>query len=133
MEQQLFTIELTVRDYECDIQGIVNNAVYQHYLEHARHVYLKSKGVDFAALALKGINLVVIRVELDYKYPLKSGEDFIVTAKMVRESPLKFAFIQEIFRKTDQKLILKGKVYGTALNETGRPKIPQELDVLLTE
>ena len=29
-----FEIEMQVRDYECDIQGIVNNAVYQNYLEH---------------------------------------------------------------------------------------------------
>ena len=25
-------IEIKVRDYECDMQGIVNNANYQHYI-----------------------------------------------------------------------------------------------------
>ncbi|NLI24182.1 MAG: acyl-CoA thioesterase, partial [Bacteroidales bacterium] len=30
-----FELEMEVRDYECDIQGIVNNAVYMNYLEHA--------------------------------------------------------------------------------------------------
>ncbi len=57
----------SVRDYECDLQGVVNNAVYQNYLEHARHVFLKEQGIDFAALAREGVNLVVIRAELDYK------------------------------------------------------------------
>ena len=37
MEKVLFRHEMKVRDYECDIQGVVNNANYQHYLEHARH------------------------------------------------------------------------------------------------
>ena len=35
---------MEVRDYECDLQGIVNNAEYQHYLEHARHQFLRSVG-----------------------------------------------------------------------------------------
>jgi acyl-ACP thioesterase len=36
-KQYSFRLEFSVRDYECDLQGVVNNAVYQHYLEYARH------------------------------------------------------------------------------------------------
>ena len=39
MEYQ-FETRMEVRDYECDIQGIVNNANYLHYLEHTRHRFL---------------------------------------------------------------------------------------------
>ena len=56
-----FKLEFEVRDYECDLSGIVNNAVYQNYLEHTRHAFLKSRGLDFAALEDQGITLVVIR------------------------------------------------------------------------
>ena len=59
MDKGCFTLEMAVRDYECDLQGVVNNAVYQNYLEHARHEYLKDIGIDFAALAAQRINLVV--------------------------------------------------------------------------
>ncbi|MBU2223338.1 MAG: acyl-CoA thioesterase, partial [Gammaproteobacteria bacterium] len=31
----VFSVDFKVRDYECDMQGIVNNAVYFNYLEHA--------------------------------------------------------------------------------------------------
>ena len=43
----IFETEMEVRDYECDIQGIVNNANYLHYTEHTRHLYLTSLGVSF--------------------------------------------------------------------------------------
>ena len=45
-----FELEFEVRDYECDLQGMVNNAVYLNYLEHTRHQYLRSRDIDFAAL-----------------------------------------------------------------------------------
>ena len=51
-----------------DMQGVVNNSVYQNYLEHTRHEYIKSIGLDFATLTEKGINLMVKRVEIDYQY-----------------------------------------------------------------
>ncbi|NTV02734.1 MAG: acyl-CoA thioesterase [Chlorobiaceae bacterium] len=130
-DRYAFSYEMEVRDYECDMQGIVNNSVYQNYLEHARHQYLKTVGIDFREFTEKGINLVVIRAELDYKYPLRSGDRFAVCLDMVRESSLKFAFHQEILRLPDLKTAVKAKVIGTALNGRGRPELPDELDRLM--
>ncbi|MEJ2141651.1 MAG: acyl-CoA thioesterase [Gammaproteobacteria bacterium] len=128
MENKPYQVLMSVRDYECDIQGIVNNAVYQNYLEHARHEYLKNVGVNFTELAKQGINLVVVRIELDYKQPLMSGDNFYVTVQMERESRVKFAFRQNIHRQHDDKLMLTGKVIGTSLAENGRPNVPDVLE-----
>jgi len=98
MEQDCFSLEMAVRDYECDLQGVVNNAVYQNYLEHARHEYLKSINIDFAALAAQGINLVVTRIELDYKTSLTSGDRFLVEVRLERISPVRIGFRQDIKR-----------------------------------
>jgi acyl-CoA thioester hydrolase len=133
MDTYAFTCELDVRDYECDMQGIVNNGVYFNYLEHVRHLYLKSVGVDFAEYTKNGINLVVVRSELDYKYSLTSGDRFRVGLNLVRESKLRFAFLQDIFRLPDEKPILAARVIGTALNARGRPHLPAELDALLVQ
>lgn len=126
MDAYDFSLEMTVRDYECDMQGIVNNAVYQNYLEHARHEYLRSIGIDFRSYTVNRINLVVTRAELDYKYPLGSGDRFVVNLRFRQESRIRFVFFQDIYRLSDSKLCLKGKIIGVALNDRGRPYVPEE-------
>lgn len=128
MPDYRFTLEFEVRDYECDLQGIVNNAVYQNYLEHTRHVFLKSQGVDFAELARRGIHLVVVRIELDYLFSLRSGERFEICLNTQRVSPLRFEFLQDIYRVPDRKRVLKARVIGVALNEQSRPFVPPDVD-----
>jgi acyl-CoA thioester hydrolase len=115
-EEPQYQQEFKVRDYELDLQGIVNNANYQHYLEHARHEFLASKNIDFADLHNQGKDLLVTRVEIDYKFSLTSKDRFKVTINMAREGHLKLVFHQKILRIPDDKLIVKAKVYGVALN-----------------
>lgn len=132
LESNILRLDFEVRDYECDMEGIVNNAVYMQYLEHARHTYLKQKGFDFAALTKSGINLVVIRSEVDYLFPLQSGDGFYVTASLERISKIRFGFLQDIFRLPDNKPILKAKIFGTSLNADGAPKYFKELEGLFS-
>lgn len=127
----LFTLDFKVRDYECDMQGIVNNSVYQNYLEHTRHEFLLARGVDFAELTRQKINLVVLRAELDYKAPLVSGDEFYVDTLVVQSSRVRFDFLQNIYRKKDNKLMLSGKITGTSLNERGRPFVPDVIAALM--
>jgi acyl-CoA thioester hydrolase len=115
-----------VRDYECDLQGVVNNAVYLHYLEHARHRWLLSLGLDFSALHDQGIDLVVARIEIDYRSPLRSGDRFSVRSLIEREGRLKTIFRQEILRLPDEKLIVQARVTAACLQD-GRPTFPAVL------
>jgi len=114
-------LEFKVRDYECDMQGLVNNSIYQNYLEHARHEYLISKGIFFSKMVTNKVNLVVVRAELDYRDSLKSGDNFEVCSNIKQLSKVRFEFLQDIFRKTDSKLMLQARIVGTSLNERGRP------------
>jgi len=125
-----FRIEDKVRDYELDMQGIVNNGVYFNYLEHARHEYLLANNVDFAALAEQKIHLVVIRSELDYKASLSSGDRYVVEVDVERISKVKFGFRQRVIRLSDEKVCVEGLVIGTALNERGRPYLSPEIEAL---
>ncbi len=126
MNDHHFELELQVRDYECDIQGIVNNAVYQNYLEHCRHKFLNSVGLDFAQLHNDGIDAVVIKAELDYKFPLRPGDDFLIHLKMKKQGRLRIIFDQHIIRKADEKLMVNARITAV-LTKNSRPISPDIL------
>ena len=77
MSKYIYETRMEVRDYECDIEGIVNNANYLHYTEHTRHLFLKHCGLSFAEMHEKGVDAVVARMNLQYKTPLRCDDEFI--------------------------------------------------------
>jgi len=105
----IFELTLKVRDYECDLQGIVNNANYQHYIEHTRHEFLRSEGISFADLHARGIDAVVARLQMAFKTPLRSGDTF-VSRLALRKEGIKYVFVQDIFRLPDNKPVLRSTV-----------------------
>ena len=114
MEKYIYELKLKVRDYECDLQGIVNNANYQHYLEHTRHEFLTSMGVSFSKLHEEGVDPVVARLTMSFKTPLRSGDEFISKLYMNKEG-IKYVFYQDIFRAADMKIVIKAKVETVCL------------------
>lgn len=104
-----FELELKVRDYECDIQGIINNSVYLNYLELTRHEFLEANHISFARLHAKGIDAVVSGIEIAYKTPLRPGDIFISKLNVTKEGA-RYVFHQVIYRKLDNKLVIKAKV-----------------------
>ena len=108
---------MKVRDYEVDAEGIVNNAVYLHYLEHTRHEFCDNAGLSFREMHSKGIDPVLSRVEIDYKTPLGLGENFVSKLNLSRRGPL-FVFQQDIY-KPDGTPVVKALV-SVACLENGR-------------
>ena len=129
--QYQFDLEMKVRDYECDLQGIVNNANYQHYIEHTRHEFLLSRGVSFAELHNRGIDAVVARLNMAFKTPLHSGDRFLSRLAMRKEG-IKYVFQQDIYRLPDEKVVLKSVVEAVCLVQ-GKMGHCQELDRLIEE
>jgi acyl-CoA thioester hydrolase len=131
-QNDVFTWEGEVRDNETDLQGVVNNANYFVYMAHARHKHVKELGIDFEAMYKKGFNLLLIRSEMDFKDSLKSGDEFIVTSKLVPGGRIRFGFEQEVIRKSDSKVVTKALNMAVCVSrETGRPTMPDELKAIL--
>lgn len=111
---ETYSLEFSVRDYECDMQGIVNNANYQHYIEHARHEYIKTLGLNFTELHQQGVDMVVAKLEMAFKTPLKSNDKFLVTVTLKKEG-IRWIFLQDILRLPDLKVVVKARVDTVAV------------------
>ena len=126
-----FCLQMKVRDYECDLQGIVNNANYLHYMEHTRHEFLLSNDISFADLHQRGIDAVVARINMQFKLPLHSGDEFM-SCLNVRKEGVKYIFEQTIYRLPDQALANRCEVTTVCLIN-GRLGNTPELDALATQ
>lgn len=110
----IYELELKVRDYECDIQGVVNNSVYQNYLELTRHEFLEDNNLSFSELHNQGIDAMVSNIEIAYKTPLRPGDVFI-SKLFVSKEGARYIFHQVIHRKSDNKLVIKAKVHAVVV------------------
>ena len=129
MKQYLFQLEDKVRDYECDLQGVVNNANYQHYMEHTRHEFLESLGENFGAMHEQGIDAFVSRVDIQYKHSLRSGDRYRSCLNISKKGP-KLIFEQDIYRLSDGALATRGTVESVVV-QNGRLTRGEYFDELL--
>lgn len=116
MKEYIFKLTDKVRDYECDLQGVVNNANYQHYMEHTRHEFLESLGENFGAMHDKGVDGFVSHVEIDFKTSLRSGDSYISCLNVYKKG-VKLVFEQDIYRASDGVLATKGKVESVVVQD----------------
>lgn len=126
MKKYIFKMVMKVRDYECDLQGIVNNANYLHYMEHTRHEFLLRENVSFSKLHDEGTDCVVARMETAYKLPLRSGDSF-VSCLNLRKEGVKYVFCQDIYRLSDMKLAVRSRI-DTVCVVDGRLGNSEQLD-----
>lgn len=87
-----------VRDYECDAQGIVNNAVYMNYLENARNRYITALGYSLYELFQKGEAPVLAHADLSFKRSLQGGEVYEVHTTPELKGSMRVVFVQDIYR-----------------------------------
>ena len=106
MKEYIFKLTDKVRDYECDLQGVVNNSNYQHYMEH------------FGAMHEKGIDAFVARVDIQFKNSLRSGDRYTSCLNVYKKG-VKLVFEQDIYRESDGALATKGVVESVVV-ENGK-------------
>lgn len=75
--------QLAVRSYEVDSYGHLNNGVYINWFEQGRQEWLQSLGYTYDSLAEREQWFVVGRTEVDFRRPLKGGEEVALTTELV--------------------------------------------------
>lgn len=131
MANYIFEHKDKVRDYECDLQGIVNNANYQHYLEHCRHEFLHAHNISFAQLHEQGTDAVVARLTMQFKVPLTSGDEY-VTKLDLKKDGVRYVFMQDIFRLSDMKICVRAQV-DTVCLINGKLQESEQLDEIMKD
>lgn len=116
-KKYIFELPMKVRDYEVDSEGIVNNAIYLHYLEHTRHEFCHWAGLSFREMHLNGIDPVLSKAEINYKHSLGLGEEMISKLNLRRRGPL-FIFEQDI-DKPDGTPVIRA-IISVACIENGK-------------
>ena len=129
MKEYIFKLTDKVRDYECDLQGVVNNSNYQHYMEHARHEFLESVGENFGAMHERGMDAFVSSVQIQFKHSLRSGDRYISCLNVYKKG-VKLVFEQDIYREKDGVLATRG-VVESVLVENGKLTRGKYFDTLL--
>jgi acyl-CoA thioester hydrolase len=100
----VFPIEVRFRDI--DAIGHVNNAVFLTYLESARIAYwLELTGRD----GLAGMDMILARVEIDYRSPAGYREQLDVGARIASLRRSSFTMEQRIVERTSQRLVAEAR------------------------
>ena len=131
-QRREFTIKMESRDHECDLQGIINNAVYLNYLEHTRHKFLRHIGLDFKKMHSEGVDAVVRRMEIDYRRSLGGMEEFSSHLQTSPKGKLQYVFDQSIRSETSGEEMVRARTLVAFVKE-GKPIKPPDIVISAIE
>ncbi|MGP4083948.1 acyl-CoA thioesterase [Streptomyces sp. KR55] len=122
-----FSVPVTVRGYETDVQGHLNQAVYLNYAEHARWSLLQAAGISQAGLISRGVGPVALETTIRYKRELLAGDEVEVTCAFEWGDGKTFR-IEQTIRKTDGTVAAEITAVGGLLNLKERKLVASPQD-----
>jgi YbgC/YbaW family acyl-CoA thioester hydrolase len=109
-----------------DSFGHVNNAVFLNYLEKARGDFLLAKGLKFNDFFKWNAFPLVVKVNLEYKYPAYADDRLLIKGKVIAHTATSFTMHYEITNQ-DNRLVLVGETFHVFVDKNNRPtRIPKE-------
>ncbi len=117
-----YIVELQVRDYECDTQGRVNNAIFLQYFEHARSQVFWERGYSLSQLHLENEDPVVARIEVDYRQPLQARDLVRIETELDFKKTYKIVFQQTLLKQSNAGYVLAARaLVVVAVLKSGKP------------
>ncbi|MFG3252447.1 acyl-CoA thioesterase [Streptomyces sp. NPDC048172] len=119
-EPPSFSVPVTVRGYETDVQGHLNQAVYLQYAEHARWSLLRAAGIEQTDLVAAGVGPVVLETTVKYLRELRAGDDVEISCAFEWTEGRKVHAVRQTLRKADGTLAATVDAVGGILDLTTR-------------
>ncbi len=94
-----FQVGVTVRGYELDTQGHLNQAVYLQYAEHARWELLRAAGISQDQLLASGVGPVALETTVRYRRELRGGDQVEVSCGFEWSGGHTFRIVQRVTKQ----------------------------------
>jgi YbgC/YbaW family acyl-CoA thioester hydrolase len=108
-EQHPMMTPICVMFYDTDAAGVVHNIAYLRFIETARTLLALEYGMDWATMKETSIFPVVLRTEIDYRYPALLGDLVEVECWIGETSAARFWCHFNIHRPSDGLLLVTCK------------------------
>lgn len=120
---------IDVRFNEIDPYGHVNHAVYVTYCEVGRTDALTACGIPLEAMAARGYQLVVTRIDVRFRSPAGAGDALVVETELSSMRRASGTWSQRVLRPRPdgtEEILVTAEVTAAVTDDTGRPTRPPE-------
>ena len=114
-------ISVRVRYVECDSMGIVHHSRYPVWFEMGRTEMCRAGGVTYRDLEASGIAIAVVRLEIDFKAPVRYDDVIRVRTELESMNRVKLIHRYEIER--DGLITTRARTVVACVGPDGRPRI----------
>jgi acyl-CoA thioester hydrolase len=118
---------IRVRYCECDPMGVVHHASYIPWLEIGRTELLRTTGVTYAQLEAAGVFLVIVKLDVRYRRPIRYDDVVEVRTVVVGGSRVKIeheydlAVVERAGQETND-LVAAASTTLACVGQDGRPR-----------
>ncbi|MEU5144449.1 MULTISPECIES: acyl-CoA thioesterase [unclassified Streptomyces] len=120
---EAFSVPVTVRGYETDTQGHLNQSVYLNYAEHARWSMLQAAGIRQADLVARQVGPVALETTIRFRRELLAGDEVTVSCAFEWGEGKTFR-IRQLITKADGTVAAEVEAVGGLMDLSERRLVP---------
>ncbi|MER6163706.1 acyl-CoA thioesterase [Streptomyces violaceorubidus] len=118
-----FSVPVTVRGYETDTQGHLNQSVYLNYAEHARWSMLQEAGIRQADLVSRRVGPVALETTIRFRRELLAGDEVTVSCAFEWGEGKTFR-IRQVITKADGTVAAEVEAVSGLMDLSERRLVP---------
>jgi acyl-CoA thioester hydrolase len=117
-----FVHPVNIRYLEVDQQGVVFNMWYLAYFDDALTAFLGAGGLPYTAMLEAGFDVQVVHTELDWRGPLRYGDQAAVEVRVSRIG--KSSFTLRFVAVSGERVVAEASTVYVAVRTDGSGKCP---------